>query len=90
VSDSSEIRIVIAQRGWVFVGKYSTDGDDVVISGGSVIRRWGTTRGIGEIAANGPTKSTILDASPDIWIHKLSVVASIVANAEKWANYVVR
>lgn len=28
------------------------------------VRNWGTTKGLGEIAAHGPTKDTILDAIP--------------------------
>ena len=88
MSESKEIRIVIAQRGWVFVGRYSTEGDEVVISGGAVVRRWGTTMGLGEIADKGPTEKTILDATPEIRLHKLAVVASISANAEKWTDHV--
>lgn len=43
----SPVRIVIAQRGWVFVGRYSTDGDQVYLDNARVIRRWGTTAGLG-------------------------------------------
>ena len=54
-------RIVILDRGWVVVGWVGISGDDVTIEKASVIRVWGTSKGIGEIASGGPTKDTILD-----------------------------
>jgi len=77
-------QIIIAQRGWVFVGDVSITADQLVIKNASNIRRWGTTRGLGEIAANGPTKSTVLDAVGTVRIHALAVVASIDCDKEKW------
>lgn len=78
-------QIVIAQRGWVFVGDVSRSGDDVTISDASCIRRWGTTKGLGELAANGPAKSTVLDAMGTVRLHALAVVASIDCQESKWA-----
>ena len=57
----SEIKIVFLQRGNVLVGRLSREGDMCTLSDASVIRRWGTTKGIGEIARGGPTESTVLD-----------------------------
>ncbi len=55
----SPIRIVVLQRGWVVVGRYSEDGDRVLVSDAHVIERWGTTQGLGELV-NGPTTNTVL------------------------------
>lgn len=55
--------IVTASGGWAFIGmveKYSTE-HGVTLYDASCIRRWGTTRGLGQIALNGPTEDTILD-----------------------------
>ena len=38
----AEIRIVIAQRGWVFVGRVSREEHEVVMRDAKNIRRWGT------------------------------------------------
>lgn len=56
-------RIIVADRGWVFVGD-CVDNDDgsVTISNAKNIRRWGTTKGLGELS-NGPTSSTVCDDS---------------------------
>jgi hypothetical protein len=36
----------------------------VIIDHAWTVRSWGTTHGLGELASNGPTTSTILDAIP--------------------------
>lgn len=79
------IQIVIAQRGWVFVGNVSRDGDDVTIRAAKCIRRWGTTKGLGELANNGPQSNTVLDEVGTVRLHALAVVASIDCEAKKWA-----
>ena len=77
-------KIVIAQRGWVFVGDVSSTADEVTIENAATIRRWGTTKGLGEIAANGPTRDTILDDCPTVRMHPLAVVATVDCVADKW------
>lgn len=60
----AEKRIVVLQQGWVLMGNitpHATKPDQYRIENGSVIRKWGTTRGLGEIAIQGPTSETILD-----------------------------
>jgi hypothetical protein len=56
-----EKRIIVADRGWVFVGD-CIDNDDgsVTIHNAYNIRNWGTTKGLGELS-NGPTSKTTKD-----------------------------
>jgi hypothetical protein len=82
----SEVRIVVLQRGWVMVGRYSEDGTRCHLSGAKSIRRWGTTRGLGEIAP-GPTKQTTLDEAGEVDFHALSVVLTIRCDAAGWAKH---
>lgn len=60
-----DIRIVVLQRGWVLVGRYSEQGDRGYLDGGHVIRRWGTDKGLGQLVAgpvtNGKCAPTVLD-----------------------------
>lgn len=77
-------QIVIAQRGWVFVGDVERNGDDVTITNAQCIRRWGTTRGLGELALSGPQDKTILDDMGTVRLHALAVVASLDVEADKW------
>lgn len=74
----AETRIVILQRGWVIVGRWHRDGDDVTVTDASVIRRWGTKKGLGELA-NGPLSETVLDPAGVIRCHILGVVATLDA-----------
>lgn len=78
------LRIVVLDRGWVIVGWVSISGDDVTIERASVVRVWGTTKGIGEIANGGPTKDTVLDHAGVCRAHKGSVVMYIDCNDAAW------
>jgi hypothetical protein len=73
---SNDVRILVLQRGWVVVGNYSAEGDECVLTDASVIRRWGTTKGLGELV-NGPLEDTVLDPAGIVRAHKLAVVMQI-------------
>jgi len=56
-------RIVVLTNGWVFVGEYHHEaGKPAFLTAASCVRKWGTTAGLGELALNGPTSLTVLDA----------------------------
>jgi hypothetical protein len=79
-----DVRIVIMIQGWVMVGVYSEDGVNKYLRQANVVRTWGTTKGLGEIALGGPTKETILDPCGFVDIPVSAVVGVIKCNAEKW------
>ena len=83
---SEDIRIVVLHRGHVVVGRDERTGEDVVVRHASVIRVWGTTRGLGEIAAGGPTAKTVLDSCGTVRVHALAVVFTIDCEGEKWVS----
>ena len=58
--------------------------DEVVLENACVIRRWGTERGLGQIAADGPTRNTILDKTPTQKIAWHAVIKTIECDFEKW------
>ena len=83
--NDSDIKIVILQRGWIMVGKLERKNSECKLSNASVVRKWGTTKGLGEIAENGPTEDTILDKCHGVVeFDYLTVVASIACNEKKW------
>ena len=57
---NKDFLIVVIQSGWVLAGEYSTKGGIVTLNKSSVIQRWGTTMGLGELAASGPTKDSVI------------------------------
>jgi len=77
-------QIIVAQRGWVIVGDVSEEGEYLHINNCSVIRNWGTTNGLGEIASGGPTSKTKLDSCPMVTVHKLSTVLQMNVDESKW------
>lgn len=76
-------QIVILNRGWVVIGDYSEKGDECTLQNASVIRKWGTTKGLGELAENGKLPDTVLDACPDIRFNKFTMVARMDVS-DKW------
>lgn len=77
------IRIVILQRGWILVGDISRDANEITVSLACVIRRWGTTKGLGELY-DGPTPKTVLDPSSTWYVHPLMVIGQVAIDEEKW------
>lgn len=84
VEYSGDIRIVVLQRGWVYVGRFEKEGNLCKLHNASCIRQWGTTNGLPQLV-NGPTSSTKLDKCEGVvefdW---LTVVHTISCNPEKW------
>lgn len=82
-----EWKIVVLQRGWVVVGKMEREGTQCKLHHASVIRNWGTTQGLGELALKGPLKDTVLDpCNGVVEFDYLTVVLAISVNEAKWQN----
>ena len=79
----SPVRIVVLQRGWVVVGYYAEDGDKVTVEQAKIIRRWGTTKGLAELAT-GPVSESVLDPAGMVETHRLGVVLTIACDADAW------
>lgn len=59
--EPGSLNIVILDRGFVLVGEVCIEGDWVLTRNAQTVRRWGTTKGLGEIAKGGPTANTKLE-----------------------------
>lgn len=79
-----DLRIVVLQRGWVAVGDYAVQKDEVVLANASIVRRWGTIRGLGELARRGPLPNTILDPCGTLRSHHLAVVLTLDCEVAAW------
>ena len=87
---TGDVKIIILQRGNVVVGRLSVDKDNkdmMVLGKPSVVRRWGTTKGLGQIASGGPTSSTVLDKAPTMRFHVLTSILIIDCEVSKWESY---
>lgn len=81
---ASPVRIVVLQRGWVAVGRFHQEGPNCTLTNAHVVRIWGTTKGLAEIASDGPTSKTVLDAAGTMRFHELTIVAMLDCEASKW------
>ena len=77
-------QIVICHRGFVFVGRVEDKENEVVIHDCSNVRKWGTTKGLGELAQRGPRSDTIVDPCGVVRVHPLAVIARIDCDEGKW------
>ena len=87
VYSESSLKIVVADRGWVFIGYVEQTDDSYVVSNAKNIRVWGTTSGLGEIAKGGPTAKTKLDDAGRVSIPKPAMILMIDANKVEWERY---
>ena len=76
--------IVVLQRGWVVVGHVREEGDDLTVTNAAVCRYWGTDKGLGQLAEEGPLADSKMDDCGDIRTHRLTVIMVMDCNQEKW------
>ncbi len=85
---SGDVKIVVLQRGWTIVGRFEREGSKCKIHNASVIRTWGTTQGLGEIAKGGPTSTTKLDKCNGlVEFDYLTVVLTMACKESAWKKY---
>src|SRR3990172_8177384 len=83
---TGEIKIVVLQRGWIYIGRFEKKGNNCKLHNASCIRVWGTTKGLAELV-NGATSLTKLDKCDGVvefdW---LTVIYTIAVNPSAWKN----
>ena len=77
--------ILVADRGFVWVGDVRQSGGQHIITRAAQVRLWGTTRGLGELVT-GPTPNTKLDHVGRVIVPDRAVIAVIPAEDVKWAS----
>ena len=83
-SAEDKLRIVVCDRGFVLVGRVNVRDHYVTITNANCVRVWGTTRGLGQLAMEGPTSKTVLDPQPATRVHELQVVQMIDCEETTW------
>lgn len=79
-------QIVVLDRGFVYVGDVSTDEQWCLIANAQCVRRWGTSKGLGELAAAGPLPNTKLDPAGTVRAPLRAVISLISCEASKWSE----
>ncbi len=80
------LKIVVLDRGWVFVGNVSVDCETLTIADASCIRRWGTNKGLGQLAAEGPQPGTELDPSGTVRAPMRAVILTLDTEPSLWSR----
>jgi len=78
-----DIKIVILDRGFVYVGIVQVTVDGLILKNASNIRQWGTTKGLGELV-EGPLSGTKLDKVGTVRIPSHAVISMIDVEQSKW------
>ncbi len=76
--------IVVVDRGFVYVGDVAIEDDWCVVTNARNIRCWGTERGLGQLAQDGPTGQTKLDAVGTVRVPMRAVISVIDTEPTKW------
>lgn len=80
----SQIQIAVIDSGWVMVGRLKLNTNTVTLENASVIRVWGTSKGLGQIALDGPTAETKLDKIGTVQIERSQLKFLIECEDKKW------
>ena len=84
-----DVKIVILQRGWVYIGRLTINQENSMceLNSAYCIRRWGTTKGLSELK-DGALKDTILDPAGKVVFHILTTIAIISADGDAWKKLI--
>ncbi len=89
LASDGQIVIAVLQRGHVAVGIYRQIGNIAMLQKASIIRRWGTADGLGELAIKGPLENTKLDKCPEITFHiREAIMVMHTGDNDAWRNYI--
>jgi hypothetical protein len=76
--------IVVADRGFVYVGKVAMDTQHVRLTEAKNIRRWGTTKGLGELVLSGPATNTVVDDCGSVMIPLRAIISIHTTEPKLW------
>ena len=78
-----DIKIIVLDRGFVYIGAVKIDGDFLTIGNAKNIRQWGTSKGLGELV-NGPLSGTKLDRFGTVRAPIRALISLIDVEQSKW------
>ena len=78
--------IVVLDRGFVYIGKVTVDQEWCVIEGARNLRIWGTSRGLGQLALEGPQQDTTMDLVGTVRAPLRAVISLIDATESQWVT----
>ena len=83
-TDKPKLVIAILDRGWVFIARATESPSALELTNAACIRYWGTTKGIGQLALEGPQRETKIDEAGTVTVPRTAIIALIDAVEAKW------
>lgn len=83
----SSLKIVVLERGFVYIGHAAISGAVITIANAQCIRRWGTERGLGQLALGGKQVNTRLDPAGSVAAPLSAVIHTIDCDEAKWPEF---
>ena len=80
----SGFAIAILDRGFVYVGEIEISDEWCIINNAQNIRYWGTNKGLGQLALEGPQEKTKLDACGTVRVPRRALIHLLDTEASKW------
>lgn len=87
----TELKILVMDRGYILVAlirEHPTDYTQWLAEKKAIIRVWGTTEGLGELARKGPLKDTKLDEEPEGEISKMHTLRTMLCDSKAWKKWI--
>jgi len=88
---TEQLYIFVMERGFVLVGMPQQNSDNFLfwnLTSCGVVRNWGTTEGLGQLAREGPRTETKIDREPDgTEISKHATYRRIPCNMKAWKKW---
>jgi hypothetical protein len=78
------LQIVVLDRGFVYVGNVTADEQFATIENAKCVRVWGTQKGVGQLALDGPQRETALDAAGTVTAPMRAVIHFIECATDAW------
>ena len=89
-ADCGPIKIVVLERGFIYVGRVEVNGtgpnETVSIHGARSLIRWGSSQHLGELV-DGPLEGTKLGASCDVRVRQNQIIHTIEVNQDAWTKH---
>lgn len=83
---AKDVRIVAAKERNTFIGLYAFDVKKRlhILTNASVVRSWGTSAGLGQLALQGKQERTVLDFAGAVVLPDDAVIAMIKCDPAHW------
>jgi hypothetical protein len=87
--ECGEIKIVVIERGFVYIGRVEEDVDneEYTIHSARSLIRWGSSQHLGELV-NGPLPNTKLGAACTVRVRFQQVIHVIEVNNDAWKQHI--